>query len=197
MRWHRASPLYQLTIEPDTPFAALHERGLLEVPTDDEARALFELTQLTAEAAGLPAYEISNHARPGAECRHNLVYWRYGDYVGIGPGAQRPAGGCGRAHRPRRRASRNLARRRRRGPGLCRGRALTRAEQADEFLLMGLRLREGIDPARYAALAGRPLDEARIAALSGQGFLEATPSGQLRATRGALVLDALVADLAA
>ena len=79
--------LYQLTIEPDTPFAALHASGKLGVPDDDNARALYDVTQDVSAARGLPAYEISNHARPGAECRHNLVYWRYHEYAGVGPGA--------------------------------------------------------------------------------------------------------------
>ena len=79
--------LYQLTIEADTPFAALHAAGKLAVPDDDDARMLYDLTREVCAAAGLPAYEVSNHARPGAECRHNLVYWRYHEYAGIGPGA--------------------------------------------------------------------------------------------------------------
>src|SRR5207302_5504651 len=79
--------LYQLTIEPETPFAALHASGKLVIPNDDNARALFDVTQEVSAARGLPAYEISNHARHGAECRHNLVYWRYHGYAGIGPGA--------------------------------------------------------------------------------------------------------------
>ena len=79
--------LYQLTIEQDTPFAALHAAGKLVIPDDDTARALYDTTQEICAAAGLPAYEISNHARPGAECRHNLVYWRDHEYAGIGPGA--------------------------------------------------------------------------------------------------------------
>src|SRR5258707_10432238 len=79
--------LYQLTTEEDTPFAALHAAGKLAVPDADHARTLYDLTQEICANAGLPAYEISNHARPGAECRHNLVYWRYHEYAGIGPGA--------------------------------------------------------------------------------------------------------------
>jgi putative oxygen-independent coproporphyrinogen III oxidase len=193
--------LYQLTIEPDTPFAALHERGLIEIPSDDEAAALWELTQIQAEAAGRPAYEISNYAVPGAESRHNLVYWRYGDYVGIGPGAHArlPIGATGErvVLTGERVPERWLAAVETEGRGFSELERLDAEAQADEFLLMGLRLREGIDPARYAALAGRPLDEARIGMLSGQGFLERLPDGRLRATReGALVLDALVADLA-
>ena len=79
--------LYQLTIEPETPFALLHKNGQLRIPDDDLAAGLYETTQELTEAAGLPAYEISNHARPGSESRHNLIYWRYGDYAGVGPGA--------------------------------------------------------------------------------------------------------------
>ena len=79
--------LYMLTIEPDTPFATLHRTGKLVTPDDDTSRALYDLTQEVCASAGLPAYEVSNHARPGAECRHNLVYWRAHEYAGIGPGA--------------------------------------------------------------------------------------------------------------
>ena len=172
--------LYQLTIEPDTPFAALHASGKLVIPDEGLARDLYDLTLERCAAAGLPAYEISNHARPGAECRHNLVYWRYGEYAGSGPGAhgRLVVDGVRRA--------------------ITTDEALLRDEQADEFLLMGLRLAEGIDPQRYAALAGRVLDTNRIAALVGHGFVETTADGRLRVTRsGFPVLDAVVADLAA
>jgi oxygen-independent coproporphyrinogen-3 oxidase len=192
--------LYQLTIEPDTPFAALHANGKLVLPDDDLGRDLYDLTLDQCAAAGLPAYEVSNHARVGAECRHNLVYWRYGEYAGIGPGAH------GRlliddtrhATATEKRPEAWLMRVEGAGHGVTVDDALTRAEQADEFLLMGLRLTEGIDPKRYAALAGRPLDLERIAALIGHGFVETTGDGRLRVTRsGFPVLDAVVADLAA
>ena len=192
--------LYQLTIEPDTPFAALHKGGKLVLPDDDLGRDLYDFTLDHCASAGLPAYEVSNHARPGAACRHNLVYWRYGEYAGIGPGAHGriDIDGVRRATATEKRPEAWLMRVESAGLGVVVDEALTRDEQADEFLLMGLRLTEGIDPARYAALAGRPLDLERIAALSGHGFVETTADGRLRVTRsGFPVLDAVVADLAA
>jgi oxygen-independent coproporphyrinogen-3 oxidase len=192
--------LYQLTVEPDTPFATLHAAGKLAVPDSDLARALYDVTQEVCAAAGLPAYEISNHARPGAECRHNLVYWRYGEYAGIGPGAhgRLEIDGERRATATERRPESWLMRVEAIGHGLTVDEPLTRTEQADEFLLMGLRLAEGIDPARYAALSGRPLDRARITSLGADGFVETTPEGRLRVTRsGFPLLDSVVADLAA
>jgi oxygen-independent coproporphyrinogen-3 oxidase len=192
--------LYQLTIEPDTPFAALHAGGKLVLPDDDLGRDLYDLTLDQCAAAGLPAYEVSNHARPGAECRHNLVYWRYGEYAGIGPGAhgRLVVDGTRRATATEKRPEAWLMRVESLGHGVTVDDALSRDEQADEFLLMGLRLAEGIDPQRYAALAGRPLDLERIAALTGHGFVETTADGWLRVTRsGFPVLDAVVADLAA
>jgi oxygen-independent coproporphyrinogen-3 oxidase len=192
--------LYQLTIEPETPFAALHAGGKLVLPDDDLGRDLYDLTLDHCASAGLPAYEVSNHARPGAECRHNLVYWRYGEYAGIGPGAhgRLVVDGARRATATEKRPEAWLMRVEALGHGLTTDDLLSRDEQADEFLLMGLRLTEGIDPARYAALAGRPLDTQRIASLVGHGFVETTPDGRLRVTRsGFPVLDAVVADLAA
>jgi len=192
--------LYQLTIEQDTPFAALHAAGKLVIPDDDNARALFDVTQDVTAARGLSAYEISNHARSGAECRHNLVYWRYHEYAGIGPGAhgRLVVDGQRRATATEKRPEAWLMRVEANGHGVVSDEPLTRAEQADEYLLMGLRLMEGIDPARYAAFAGYPLDPARIAALGAEGMVEATADGRLRVTRaGFPVLDAVVADLAA
>ncbi|MCK0206810.1 radical SAM family heme chaperone HemW [Starkeya koreensis] len=192
--------LYQLTIEEGTPFAALHRAGRLIVPEGEVARALWDVTQETTAAAGLPAYEISNHARPGAESRHNLLYWRYGEYAGIGPGAH------GRLDTPEGRVATStergpeewVARVEAAGHGVIADEALTRAEQADEYLLMGLRLSEGIDRARFARLAGRDFDAARLAALLAEGMVEALPGERLRATEAGLpVLDAIVADLAA
>jgi putative oxygen-independent coproporphyrinogen III oxidase len=192
--------LYQLTIEPETPFAALHAGGKLTLPDDDLGRDLYDLTLDQCAAAGLPAYEVSNHARPGTECRHNLVYWRYGEYAGIGPGAHGRliVDGTRRATATEKRPEGWLMRVESLGHGVTVDDPLSRDEQADEFLLMGLRLVEGIDPERYAALAGRPLDLERIAALTGHGFVETTADGRLRVTRaGFPVLDAVVADLAA
>ena len=192
--------LYQLTIEDGTPFAALHRAGKLAIPDDDRAAELYRVTQEVTEAAGMPAYEISNHARPDAECRHNLVYWRYHEYAGIGPGAH----GRLRLHDGRHATAAELgpeawlARVESRGDGLVVDDILTEEEEGDEMLLMGLRLAEGIDVARYEALAGRTLDEAQLADLVAHGMVERTGGGRVRATRaGFFVLDAVVADLAA
>jgi oxygen-independent coproporphyrinogen-3 oxidase len=192
--------LYQLTIEPDTPFALLRQAGKLVVPDDDAARALYDTTLDVCAAAGLPAYEISNHARPGAECRHNLVYWRAQEYAGIGPGAhgRLDVDGARRATATEKRPEAWLMRVEALGHGVVSDETLSDEERADEFLLMGLRLAEGIDPQHYAALAGRSLDEQRVAGLAGEGFVERTAGGRLRVTRaGFPVLDAVVADLAA
>jgi putative oxygen-independent coproporphyrinogen III oxidase len=192
--------LYQLTIEQDTPFAALHAAGKLVVPDDDDARALYDTTQAICAEAGLPAYEISNHARPGGECRHNLIYWRAREYAGIGPGAhgRLDVADERRATATARRPEAWLMRVESLGHGVVTDDALTQEQMADEFLLMGLRLAEGVDPARYARLAGRPLDPQRIAHLREQGVVETTANGMLRVTlAGFPVLDAVVADLAA
>jgi putative oxygen-independent coproporphyrinogen III oxidase len=192
--------LYQLTIEADTPFAALHASGKLTIPDDDKAHALYDTTQEVCEARGLPAYEISNHARPSGECRHNLVYWRYGQYAGIGPGAhgRLDIGGRRYATATEKSPEQWLALVETRGHGLVVDDVLTRIEQADELLLMGLRLAEGIELARYANVAGKPLDPERIADLARGGFIRTTPEGRLRVTaEGFPVLDAVVADLAA
>jgi putative oxygen-independent coproporphyrinogen III oxidase len=192
--------LYQLTIEHDTPFFALHAAGKLATPDDDTARALYDTTQEVCGAAGLPAYEISNHARPGAECRHNLVYWRAHEYAGIGPGAhgRLDVDGARHATATERRPEAWLMRVEQAGHGVVSDDALTSEQMADEFLLMGLRLAEGVDPQRYARLAGRSLDERRIALLREEGAVETAPDGRLRVTlAGFPVLDAVVADLAA
>jgi oxygen-independent coproporphyrinogen-3 oxidase len=192
--------LYQLTVEADTPFAALHAAGKLAVPDEDSARALYDATQEVCAGAGLPAYEISNHARPGAECRHNLVYWRAHEYAGIGPGAHARLDIEGERHAiaTERRPETWLMRVESLGHGAITDETLLRSEMADELLLMGLRLAEGIDPARYERLAERPLDPRRIAILLEEGAVELTPGGRLRVTQaGFPVLDAVVADLAA
>jgi putative oxygen-independent coproporphyrinogen III oxidase len=192
--------LYQLTIEQETPFAALHAAGKLVTPDEDVARTLYDTTQEVCAAAGLPAYEISNHARPGAECRHNLVYWRGHEYAGIGPGAhgRLDIAGERRATATERRPEAWLMRVEALGHGVVTDETLSHVEIADEFLMMGLRLAEGIDPARYEQIAGRPIDERRIAILREEGAVEVTPEGRLRVTQsGFPVLDAVVADLAA
>ena len=191
--------IYQLTIEPETPFEALFKKGSLKVPNDIEGRALWDVTQALCDAAGLPAYEISNHARPGAECRHNLVYWRYGEYAGVGPGAhgRLGTGNARRATMTEKHPERWLAQVEASGNGLIVDEPITRAEQADEYLLMGLRLREGIDLQRYVALAGAPLDPKQVEALAEHGLIE-NKNGVLRVTAsGFPLLDSIVADLAA
>lgn len=191
--------LYQLTIEQNTPFHALHAAGKLPVPANDHAAALFALTQEVTERHGLPAYEISNHARPGAECRHNLTYWRYGEYVGSGPGAHgRYADGAKRVVTITERHPETwLTAVEERGDGIAGGETLAAAEQGDEFLIMGLRLAEGIDPARYEALAGRPLPAEVVERLSADGLLSRTQRRLCATPAGRLMLDSLIAELAA
>jgi oxygen-independent coproporphyrinogen-3 oxidase len=192
--------LYQLTIEADTPFFALHASGKLITPDDDSSRILYDTTQEICGQAGLVAYEISNHARAGAQCRHNLVYWRGDDYVGIGPGAHGRIVENGRriATATEKRPESWLMRVESLGHGLVVDEALTREERADEYLLMGLRLAEGISPQRFEEIAGRPLDEERIRILRAEGAVETTKNGYLRVTQSAFpILDAVVADLAA
>ena len=192
--------LYQLTMEPETPFAALHAAGKLQLPDEDTARALYDTTQEVCAAHGLPAYEISNHARLGGECRHNLVYWRSHEYAGIGPGAHGRLDIDGNRHAiaTEKRPEAWLTQVETRGDGIVTDDLLTREDRSDEFLLMGLRLAEGIDIGRYVEVSGRSLDPARIAMLHEHGLIETTPDGRLRVTLpGFPVLDAVVADLAA
>jgi oxygen-independent coproporphyrinogen-3 oxidase len=192
--------LYQLTIEEGTPFFGLHRAGKLKTPDEDLARQLYDVTQDVCAAHGLPSYEISNHARPGAECRHNLVYWRGQEYAGVGPGAhgRLDIGGIRHAIATDKRPEAWLTRVEDDGHGIISEELLDSEQRADEFLLMGLRLAEGIDPKRYAALAGRPLDPHRIAALKEDGAIVMDDNGRLRVTQdGFPLLDAVVADLAA
>jgi oxygen-independent coproporphyrinogen-3 oxidase len=192
--------LYQLTIEPDTIFERLFKQGKLRLPDADLARGLFDTTQEIAAAHGLPAYEVSNHARPGAESRHNLVYWRYGEYVGVGPGAHgRIVGESGRrAQSTEKHPEMWLTQVEAEGHGLVENDLLSAEEQGDEFLLMGLRLREGVDPKRFEFLSGRPLDRRQIDTLRLEGFVDEDENGRLRVTpMGAPLLDSIVADLAA
>jgi putative oxygen-independent coproporphyrinogen III oxidase len=191
--------LYQLTIEPDTRFEQLYLKGVLEIPDPDLARAFYDVTMELTDKAGLPAYEISNHARPGAECRHNLIYWRYGDYAGVGPGAHARLSLQGKrlALVSEKHPETWLARVEAEGHAGIDMEWLDSEEQGDEMLLMGLRLREGIDPRRYAQIAGRPLNPHRINLLQEQNFLERLTNGRIRATHeGWMLLDAVVADLA-
>jgi putative oxygen-independent coproporphyrinogen III oxidase len=192
--------LYQLTIEEGTPFFGLHAAGKLKTPDEAVARALYDVTQDVCGAHGMPAYEISNHARVGAECQHNLVYWRGEEYAGIGPGAhgRLDIGGARYATETERRPEAWLMRVEAKGHGVINDERLNSEERADEYLLMGLRLAEGIDPGRYAALSGRALDPNRIALLRDEGAISVESDGRLRVTKdGFPVLDAVVADLAA
>ncbi len=192
--------LYQLTIEPDTIFERLRDTGKLQLPDEDLALALFAATRELTEARGLPAYEVSNHARPGGESRHNLIYWRYGEYAGVGPGAHgRLATAKGRfAQETERHPEMWLTQVETEGHGLVENTALSREEQGDEFLLMGLRLREGIDPRRFERLSGREIDRDRVKSLVEDGFIELDARGRLRVTpMGAPLLDTVVADVAA
>ncbi len=192
--------LYQLTIEPETPFFGLHAAGKLKTPDEATARALYDVTQEVCARHGLPSYEISNHARAGAECKHNLVYWRGEEYAGIGPGAhgRLDLDGVRHAIATEKRPEAWLMRVEANGHGVITDDRLNGEERADEFLLMGLRLAEGIDPERYAALSGRALDPRRIAVLREEGAIVVDANGRLRVTKsGFPVLDAVVADLAA
>lgn len=191
--------LYQLTIEPGTAFWGLAERGKTLILPPDDAAHLYEVTREVTAAHGLPTYEISNHAKPGCESRHNLTYWRQGDYVGAGPGAHGriTVDGVRTATATEANPEAWLGRVTSFGHGMMETEQLLAEEQADEMLLMGLRLREGLDLPRYEALRGEPLSQDREAHLQGHGLLERVGNARLRATeKGALLLDALVADLA-
>ena len=179
--------LYQLTIEPGTRFAAMAARGELVAADPDESASLYELTQAMTEAAGLPAYEVSNHARPGEESRHNLAYWRYQNYIGVGPGAHgRRGGSFTQRHRKPENWLNALARN---GHGLQEEREISAEERGIEALLMGLRLAEGIDLGRRAY----PIDLGVVDRLQAQGLLE-RDGERLRATpAGMLLLDSVLA----
>jgi oxygen-independent coproporphyrinogen-3 oxidase len=191
--------LYQLTIEQGTAFFDLHERGKLDPLPENPSAELYELTQEITNAAGFRTYEISNHAKPGAECQHNLVYWRGQEYAGIGPGAHgRLSVNEGR-----------LATAAIKNPeewwqqvmvqdhGMEERLTLLPAEHADELLLMGLRLAEGFDPSRYEALTKQGFEPEKISFLENLGMVESLNDGRIRATpKGFLLLDAVVADMA-
>jgi putative oxygen-independent coproporphyrinogen III oxidase len=191
--------LYQLTIEKGTRFFDLHERGKLNVPDDELSAQLYEVTQSAMNANSMPAYEISNHAAKGAQSRHNLTYWRYHDYLGTGPGAHgrlslggaKTATAC--APNPEQWWQKVMDH----GHGMVTNDKLTKQEMADEFLVMGLRLAEGISLQRYTAIGGSALNRSNREFLQQQGFLETLANGNLRATpAGFLVLDSVVSDLA-
>ena len=191
--------LYQLTIEPGTRFATLVAQNKLTPADPDHGATLYELTQAMTGAAGIPAYEISNHARPGQESRHNLVYWRYGDYAGIGPGAHGRRGGMAtlRHKKPENwmgAVSRN-------GHGIQSEEPLVPEDRAREALLMGLRLGEGVDLARIAAQSGiradRLVDERAIAQLTDLGLIRLTGDHLQVAPAGMLLLDAILPEVVA
>jgi putative oxygen-independent coproporphyrinogen III oxidase len=188
--------LYQLTIEPGTRFAALHAAGKLDPLDLDRAAALFELTADRTDAAGLLAYEISNHARPGEESRHNLTYWRYGDYAGVGPGAHGRRGGMSTVRHKK--PENFLGAIARNGHGIVEEVALSAREAADEALVMGLRLAEGIDVAALEERFGvPPIDRRASDRVVASGHLE-WESGRLRTTTaGRLLLDHILGDIAA
>jgi oxygen-independent coproporphyrinogen-3 oxidase len=193
--------LYQLTIEPGTAFATLARRGELALPEEESTAALFEMTQERLAAAGLPAYEISNHARPGAECRHNLAYWRYQDYVGVGPGAHGRLTRVGAkfATRQYRLPEKWLAAVETEGTGIEETAAIDPETAMEEMLMMGLRLVEGVSRARLECFAGgdaETLFGSDLASLVEGGFLTldadrlaATAAGRqcLNAVLGALL----------
>jgi oxygen-independent coproporphyrinogen-3 oxidase len=182
--------LYQLTIEPGTRFAALAARGELAARDPDEAASLYELTQSMTEEAGLPAYEISNHARPGEESRHNLAYWRYRPYLGVGPGAHGRRGGA--ATQRHRKPENWLSALARNGHGLAEETPLSPEEQATEALLMGLRLREGVE-----LEAVRPaLDMGGVERLEGHGLVIREGGRLVVLPRGRLLLDAVLSEIA-
>jgi putative oxygen-independent coproporphyrinogen III oxidase len=193
--------LYQLTIEPDTAFHRLFQAGKLHIPQSDDAAALYDLTQELCQAAGLPAYEISNHAKAGQESRHNLLYWRYGEYAGVGPGAhgRLTSGGTRFALSALRDPGAWAAAVEREGHGLDVREALTRREEAEELLLMGLRLGEGVRLDRLTALTGYEIAQGAIAQLAQAGLLEHSAEAGLilKATaNGRLVLNAVIGKLA-
>ena len=189
--------LYQLTIEPGTRFAALAAKGDLPTLDTDAAAHLFELTRAVTAEAGIPAYEISNHARPGAESRHNLTYWRYRDYLGVGPGAHGRRGGL--ATLRRKKPENWLAAVARNGHGLESEEPLLPSMRAEEALLMGLRLGEGIDLARIAAETGLTIDaiidQRAVDRLAGHGLITRDGDHLTVQEPGMLLLDAILAEI--
>ena len=195
--------VYQLTIEKGTPFYAAHRAGAFTLPDPDAGAALYEVTNTVLEAAGLPAYEISNHARPGAECRHNLTYWRYQDYVGIGPGAH------GRVtYAADRHATENvpapdgwLAAVASAEHGCRRDAIVSRDVQIEEMTMMGLRLRDGLDRENFSRQTGMSLetafDPSAVNALTEAGLIAIDDRGLRATTMGLPVLDGVLRRLLA
>lgn len=189
--------LYQLTIEDGTAFGDRYALGKLRgLPPEDLGADMFDLTQEICAAAGMPAYEVSNHARDGAQSRHNLIYWRYGDYIGIGPGAHGRVTTNGLRH-----ATICYSNPKRWLDAVADGtpeqsrETLTGDDAATEFLLMGLRLREGVDLNRYAALAGSEIDSARIEHLTEIGMIRAEKSRLIVTDQGFRLLNSVIASL--
>jgi putative oxygen-independent coproporphyrinogen III oxidase len=190
--------VYQLTIEENTAFAGAWRRGDFALPSEETAARLYEITQARLAAAGLPAYEISNHARPGAECRHNLIYWQGGDCAGVGPGAhgRLTLAGARHATRQHRAPEAWLQAVESQGHATREHRPLGIEERRDELLMMGLRLSAGVQRARFKSVVGREIEDAlapaALAPLVEAGFLE-LDAGGLRATAaGRQRLDALL-----
>jgi oxygen-independent coproporphyrinogen-3 oxidase len=191
--------LYQLTIEPGTQFATLHARGAFALPEGDDAARLYTATAEEAARFGLLPYEISNYAQPGAESRHNLAYWRYADYIGIGAGAHQrltmPDGSL-LATRRHRAPEEWLARVQRDGHAVTDEEALSPRDRAREALLMGLRLTEGVDPARIAARSTLPFDHcvdlAMLDTLREEGLMDWRDGRLVATVDGLLRLDALL-----
>ena len=194
--------LYQLTIEPGTRFFDLHEMGSLVVPAEDTGAELYEITQEMTQAAGLAAYEVSNHASPGKECRHNMLYWRYGEYAGVGPGAHARLIGQNAARTAivtERHPETWLSMVRSQGNGIVDHEQISPADAAVECLLMGLRTAEGLSVPRLEAIAGAPLDLQALADLDAGGFIrvETGPHGRIIATpAGRQVLNAVIERIA-
>jgi putative oxygen-independent coproporphyrinogen III oxidase len=189
--------LYQLTIEPGTRFETLVREGKFQPVDPDQGALLFELTQMITSAAGLPAYEVSNHARQGEQSRHNLTYWRYGDYVGIGPGAHgRRQGLATVRHRKPENWMKAILRK---GDGLESETLLSPSERAREALVMGLRLAEGIDPVALAARTGVDslIDPAQLPMLQNEGLISQTGPRLTVTPKGMLLLDAILVSLVA
>ncbi|WP_158928192.1 radical SAM family heme chaperone HemW [Acidisphaera sp. S103] len=195
--------LYQLTIEPATPFEALHRQGKIVLPDEDTAAALYDATEEECVRAGLLAYEISNYARPGQESRHNLAYWRYLDYAGIGPGAHGrvTVGGVLLATRRHRAPEPWAERVERTGTGLTTDEPVPAEERAREGLLMGLRLAEGIELGRFETRTGRTLAQSVDVGVLGrcieEGYLTLTPERLVATREGRIRLDSLLAALVA
>jgi putative oxygen-independent coproporphyrinogen III oxidase len=192
--------LYQLTIEPETAFARRVERGQLTPPDADAAATLYEATQEVCDAAGFPAYEISNHAHSeAARSRHNTIYWRSGDWIGVGPGAHGRVthGGVRYALEAQQRPADYIDAVAEHGLGWISETALTGEETADEMLMMGLRIAEGVDLAPVEALRGRPMNRDALAWLTEQNLAVQTGARVRLTHEGRLLANKIAAELAA